>query len=337
VRAARLHGKGNVRLCDEERPEPADGWSLVRVTDVGLCGSDLHWFAEGGIGDAQIGQRPLVLGHEIAGVVETGPLMGTAVAVDPAIPCGACVLCLQGHRNLCPTVRFAGHGENDGGLREFMTWPTELLHPLPNTITTTEGAVLEPLGVALHALDLSGLRTGSTAAVMGCGPIGLLLLQLALVAGAARVVAVDPLEHRRHAALAFGAAIALAPEDLSDRGSRVDAVGHLGVDIAFEVAGVNDAVEQAIDVTMPGGRVVLIGIPEDDRTSFRASVARRKGLTLIMARRMKEDVYPRSIRLVEQGRVDASSVVTHRFQLERVEDAFVQASSRAGLKVVVQP
>jgi len=100
---------------------------------------------------------------------------------------------------------------------------------------------------------------------------------------------------------------------------------------------VNDAVEQAIDVTMPGGRVVLVGIPEGDRTSFRASVARRKGLTLMMARRMKEDVYPRGIRLVEQGRVDASSVVTDRFPLERVEDAFVQASSRSGLKVVVQP
>lgn len=337
MRVARLHDRGNVQLHEEARPEPADGMSLVRVTDVGLCGSDLHWFAEGGIGDARIGQRPLVLGHEIAGVVEAGPLIGTRVAVDPAIPCGECVLCLQGHRNLCPAVRFAGHGENDGGLREFMTWPTGLLHPLPSTITTTEGAVLEPLGVALHALDLSGLRTGGTAAVIGCGPIGLLLLQLALAAGAATVVAVDPLEHRRHAALAFGAALALVPEDLSDRAATIDAVGSLGVDVAFEVAGVNDAVEQAIAVTMPGGRVVLIGIPEGDRTSFRASVARRKGLTLIMARRMKEDVYPRCIRLVEQGRVDASSVVTHRFPLDRVEDAFVQASSRAGLKVVVQP
>jgi L-iditol 2-dehydrogenase len=114
-------------------------------------------------------------------------------------------------------------------------------------------------------------------------------------------------------------------------------VGHFGVDVAFEVAGVNDAVEQAIAVTMPGGRVVLIGIPEGDRTSFRASAARRKGLTFMMARRMKEDAYPRTIQLVEQGRVDALSVVSHRLPLDRVEDAFVQASSRAGLKVVVQP
>jgi len=169
MRVARLHAKGYVQLHEEECPESAEGMSLVRVTDVGLCGSDLHWFADGQIGDAQIGQRPLVLGHEISGVVEAGPLAGTRVAVDPAIPCGGCILCLQGQRNLCPTVRFAGHGEHDGGLREFMTWPTALLHPLPDAITTTEGAVLEPLGVAMHALDLSGLRTGGSAAVMGCG------------------------------------------------------------------------------------------------------------------------------------------------------------------------
>jgi len=337
VRVARLHDIGNVQIHDEARPEPVDGMSLVRVTDVGLCGSDLHWFAEGGIGDAQIGRRPLVLGHEIAGVVEAGPLIGRSVAVDPAIPCGKCVLCLQGHHNLCPSVRFAGHGESDGGLRELIAWPSELLHPLPGSITTTEGAVLEPLGVALHALDLSGLRAGGTAAVLGCGPIGLLLIQLALATGAATVIAVDPLEHRRQAALAFGAALALAPADLTDRGSTIDAVGQLGVDVAFEVAGANDAVEHAIALTMPGGRVVLIGIPDGDRTSFTASVARRKGLTIMMSRRMKEDVYPRCIRLVEQGRVDALSVVSHRFPLDQVGEAFAQASSRAGLKVIVQP
>jgi len=337
VRVARLHHKGDVRLHDEMRPEPGDAMSLVRITDVGLCGSDLHWFAEGGIGDAQIGQRPLVLGHEMAGIVEVGPLAGMSVAVDPAIPCGLCVLCLQGNRNLCPSVRFAGHGADDGGLRELITWPSELLHPLPSTITTTEGAVLEPLGVALHALDLSGMRTGGTAAVVGCGPIGLLLVQLLLASGAASVVAIDPLEHRRQAALDFGATLALAPGGPSDHAATIDAVGRPGVDVAFEVAGVNNAVEHAIALTTPGGRVVLVGIPESDRISFTASVARRKGLTIMLVRRMKEDVYPRCIRLVEQGRVDALSVVTHRFPLDQIQDAFVHASSRAGLKVIVQP
>jgi len=246
MRVARLHAKGDVQLHEEDRPEPGEGMSLVRVTDVGLCGSDLHWFADGQIGDARIGQRPLVLGHEISGVVEAGPLAGTRVAVDPAIPCGKCSLCLKGLRHLCPIVRFAGHGEHDGGLREFMTWPTALLHPLPDAITTTEGAILEPLGVAMHALDLSGLRTGSTVAVMGCGPIGLLLVQLALAAGAATVLAVDPLEHRRAAALAFGAAISLAPEDLSDCGSTVEAVGHLGVDVAFVQAASRSGLEVVV-------------------------------------------------------------------------------------------
>ena len=107
------------------------GHSLVRVTAVGLCGSDLHWFAEGGIGDAVV-TSPLVLGHELAGVVERGPRAGTRVAIDPAQPCLTCESCRRGHPNLCPTVRFAGHGGQDGGLRDLMAWPDELLYPLPD-------------------------------------------------------------------------------------------------------------------------------------------------------------------------------------------------------------
>ena len=127
--AARLHALGDIRLAQEPRPVGCADTSVVRVTAVGLCGSDLHWFGEGGIGDARL-EQPLVLGHEICGVVESGPMAGQRVALDPAIPCGDCGSCLAGHRNLCPAVRFAGHGAQDGGLREYLTWPTQLLHPL---------------------------------------------------------------------------------------------------------------------------------------------------------------------------------------------------------------
>src|SRR6185312_3584379 len=130
MRAVRLYAAGDLRLVEEPDPQPAAGETLVRVTDVGLCGSDLHWFEEGGIGDARL-TRPVVPGHEIAGVVQSGPLAGTPVALDPAIPDGVCATCLRGYRNLCPNVLFAGHGTIDGGLRELMAWPTHLLHPLP--------------------------------------------------------------------------------------------------------------------------------------------------------------------------------------------------------------
>jgi L-iditol 2-dehydrogenase len=330
VRVVRLHAAGDLRLGQEAAPHAAAGHTVVRVTDVGICGSDLHWFEEAGIGDARL-TRPVVPGHEIAGVIDRGPAAGTAVAVDPAVPCNSCSSCLHGHRNLCPTVAFAGHGEIDGGLRELMAWPTGLLHRLPAGLSTTDGAMLEPLGVAIHALDLGHLRTATSIAVVGCGPIGLLLLEAATSSGATSVLAVDPLAHRREEARRRGAELALAPEEARERSPELE------VDVAFELAGNDAAVEQAMAVARPGGRVVLAGIPSDDRTSFPASLARRKGLTLALVRRMKDDVYERGARLVESGRVDVASLVTARFPLERAAEAFACAVSRQGLKVVVQP
>ncbi|HET6920075.1 MAG TPA: alcohol dehydrogenase catalytic domain-containing protein [Jiangellaceae bacterium] len=326
----RLHAAGDLQLHEEEPPAAGPGETLVRVTDVGICGSDLHWFEEGGIGDAQL-TRPLVLGHEIGGVVHDGPLAGTPVAVDPAIPCGACRQCLAGHRNLCPTIRFAGHGALDGGLRELLAWPTALLHPLPEALSTTVGAVLEPLGVAIHALDLAHLSTAANVAIIGCGPIGLLLVEAALASGATSVVAVEPLPHRRAAARHRGADIVLPPDEVTGR------MPQLEVDVAIEAAGNDNAVEQAMALVRPGGRVILTGIPTDDRTSFPASLARRKGLTIALVRRMKDDGYVRGIRLVGKGRVDAASLVTARFPLEKTAEAFELAARRTGLKVLIQP
>ena len=331
---ARLHGVGDLRIGSEPLPTPGDAESLVRVTSVGLCGSDLHWYAEAAIGDARL-DRPLVLGHEFAGVVETGRMAGQRVAVDPAIPCGSCRTCRTGWGNLCPQVRFAGHGGLDGGLRTYLTWPTALLHPLPDALTDTDGALLEPLGVAIHAADLGHIRVGGSVAVIGCGPIGLLLVQLARVAGATRVLAVEPLPHRAEAARRLGADQVLAPSLTEPVGESASAnIAGADVDVAFEVAGTDEAVEAALTAVRPGGRVVLVGIPDNDRTSFPAALARRKGLTIAVVRRMN-DVYPRAISLVEQGRVNVRSLVTDRFPLSQADQAFATAASRTGLKVVI--
>jgi len=323
---ARLYGAGDMRVADEDIPVPGPEESLVRVEAVGICGSDLHWFEEGGIGDAQIG-NPLVVGHEFAGVVEGGPLDGRRVAVDPALHCGHCARCLEGNPNLCVNVVFAGHGSCDGGLRRYLSWPTEALHPLPDSMDGVAGAMLEPLGVAIHALDLGHVHLGSDVAVVGCGPIGLLMIEVARAAGARVVLAVDPLPHRREAAERAGAERVLAPEDVPD---------DVGVDVAFEVAGTDPAVDTSMQVARAGARVVLVGIPSDDRTSFAASLARRKGLTIVMARRMKT-VYPRAIRLVDRGLVDVDWLTSHRFPLAQAGEAFAVAAARTGLKVVVEP
>jgi len=328
----RLHGKGDVRLHQEDRPEPRAGETLVRVTAVGLCGSDLHWFSEGAIGDTPL-SRPLVLGHEFAGVTEDG----RRVALDPAVPCLACDLCLEGHPNLCEETGFAGHGQEDGGLREWIAWPERCLYPLPASLSDGDGAMLEPLGVALHAVDLAHLRPGSRVGVFGCGPIGLLVLQAARLAGAAGLFATDlgARPHRLEAARRLGAVV-FAAEGGSEAGAIRDAVGGPGLDVAIEAAGENAAVDAAVDAVRPGARVVLAGIPAEERTSFKAATARRKGLTLVLSRRMKH-TYPRAIRLVENGQVDLRSLVSHRFPLEQGPEAFAVAARREGLKVLVEP
>jgi L-iditol 2-dehydrogenase len=331
MQVARLHGPRDLRIAAEYAPSRSNGDALVRITAVGICGSDLHWYADGGIGDARI-VRPIVPGHEMAGVIADGPRQGLRVALDPALPCGRCRQCEEGHRNLCPSIAFAGHGDIDGGLREYVAWPETALHPLPPTMSDADGAMLEPLGVAIHALDLSHLRFGMSVAIIGCGPIGLLLVQLARASGATHVLAADPLAHRREAALRLGAdtVVGDAPADLAVAAASRD------FDVAFEVGGTDDALRAALTIARPGARIVLVGIPAEDRTSFPASLARRKGLTLVLVRRMG-DVYPRAIAAVERGLVDVASLVTARYPLVDAADAFQYAQTRAGLKTVIEP
>ena len=314
-------------------PNPGPGEVLLRVTAVGLCGSDRHWFEDGAIGDTKLG-RPLVLGHEIAAVIESGPRTGTRVALDPADPCGACGSCRAGRSQFCPTMRFAGYGTTDGGLRSWLTWPDRLALGVPASITDAEASMLEALGVSLHAIDLGAVRPGMRVAVVGCGPIGLLVIRGLRQAGITDIVACDPLAHRVHAARAAGATVAWQVGTGPAEGELPELAA---VDVAFECAGEDAAVEAAIRLARAGGRVVLVGIPGSDRTTFTASVARRKGLTLVLCRRMTGTDLARAISLVGAGRIDLSSLVTERFALADAAAAFTALEERRGLKIVVEP
>jgi L-iditol 2-dehydrogenase len=331
MKAARLHGVRDLRIHDEDRPGPGEGEALVRVEAIGLCGSDLHYFEEGGIGGTRVTQ-PIVPGHEMAGRTEDGQL----VAIEPAIACGCCVLCVEGHPNLCPTIRFSGLGTDDGSMREWMAWPRHCLIPLPAGLSAADGAMLEPLGVALHTVDLAHVRPGKSVGVFGSGPIGLFILQAARIAGAATLYATDLASrpHRLEAARALGARV--FPADGNEARAIAAAATPFGLDVAIEAAGMQEAVDAACEAVRPGGRVVLAGIPSDERTSFPASTARRKGLTISLVRRMKH-TYPRAIALAKAGLVDLRSVVTHRFPLAQAAQAFELASRREGLKVIVEP
>ncbi len=330
MKTLRLHGAGDLRLHDEPVPSPAPGEALVHVSAVGICGSDLHWFTEGSIGDASL-SHPLVLGHEFAGT--TGD--GKRVAVDPSITCGQCKFCKEGNPNFCESLVFAGHASQDGALREYLNWPSRFCFQLPAELSDADGVMLEPLGVAIHAVDLAHLRVGMRVGVFGCGPIGLLVIQLAKLSGASQIIATDLLSHRLEAARSFGATNVFRVEKDTISKEVLNATQDSNFDVIFEAAGQNAAVETSVAAVKPGGTIVLAGIPSDDRISFTASSARRKGITFKIVRRMK-NTYPRAIQLVQKGMIDVRSLVTHRFPLEQAGAAFKVAVRREGIKVIVE-
>jgi L-iditol 2-dehydrogenase len=343
MKAARLYGPGDLRV--EAIPEPSApgaGEALLAVTAVGICGSDLHYFREGSLGGLSFAE-PLILGHEFAGRVEAvGPgvslPVGTRVAVEPGRSCGRCESCLEGHPNLCPAVLFCGTPPVDGALRERMVYPASLLFPLPDAVSDAEGAALEPLGIGLHALDLVKLGPGRTAAVLGAGPIGLMILLLCRAAGAVQIIVSEPVPHRREAALRLGATAVLDPA-VEPVGTAIERMtGGRGVDVAFEAAGAPETPAAAAAAVRRGGHVVLVGIPADDRLVLSHAVARRKGLTLRFARRMKH-TYPRALALLTSGRVDLRPLLTHSFPLDAAGEAFRVADTYTdgALKVTVLP
>lgn len=338
MHTVRLHGAHDLRLHDEPRPEAVPGEVMLRVQAVSVCGSDMHYYHEGGIGPAVI-RRPMTPGHEFAATVVDGTgepfglADGTLVAVDPAQHCGHCEQCLAGYPNLCPNVRFLGSPGVDGGLAGYISVPPHSLFPVPEDFSPALTALLEPLGVALHALDITRLRPMSGVTVLGAGPIGLMLLQVARVCGAAHVRVVEPRASRRDAALAMGA------DSVHEHHSEVlDLTAGRGEDYVLEATTSPDAPEQAAQVARIGGRITLVGIPDGDQFLMTAANARRKALIIKLSRRMG-NVYPRAIELVRSGRVDIEAIATHHYALEEAGRAFQEAhDAPAGfLKAVIYP
>lgn len=331
MRASRLHGVRDLRLEQLPRPAPGPGEVLLQVAAVGVCGSDVHYYREGRIG-TQVVTAPLILGHESsAWVAELGPGVtglepGNLVAVEPGVPCGRCEPCRMGHPNLCPEVRYCGTPPVDGVFAEYTVMPAENCFPLPETLGAVEGALLEPLGIAIHTVDLAHLKAGCTVAVLGAGPIGLLTAAVARAAGASEVYVSEPLAHRRSFAREYAADEAVNPHEVDAVAAIKRLTGGRGVDVAFEAAGAPDTAQQAAAVARIGGQVVIAGIPDGDTLAFDASTVRRKGLTIKLVRRMKH-TYPRAIRLVGTGQVDLRPLATHFFPLERIAEAFQLVST----------
>jgi len=343
MKSAYLLKAGAMEIREEPRPEPGEGEVLLRVRAVGVCGSDVHYYREGRIGDNAV-TRPLIIGHEFAGQVEAvgpgyhGPLEpGARVAVEPGVACGTCWWCLRGQYNLCPDIRFCGTPPVHGAYRECMAYPARWCWPLPDNLDYAEGAMIEPLAVGVHAVDEGRPQAGDSVLIVGAGSIGLTVLQVAKASGVSQAMVSEPLPYRRELARQLGADTVIDPnaEDVVET-ARALTLGR-GADVTFEAAGAEDTYQVCIDGVRRGGVAVFIGIPAVDRISLNIHEARRKGITIKNLRRFVH-TYPRAIRLVASGAVDVKALVTHTFPLERITEAFelVAAYGDGVLKAVIE-
>jgi L-iditol 2-dehydrogenase len=258
------------------------------------------------------------------------------VAVDPAQPCWRCPICEEGHPNLCYNLHFCGSYPDEGSLRQWMHMPARTCFPGPDTIDNASAALLEPLGIAVHAVDLAKIRVANSVAILGAGCIGLSILHLAKLSGAQPIFVSDKFPWRLALAERLGA-IPINCDQTDPVQAVLKATNGQGVDVAIEAAWADHSAQQAAEMARLGGRLVMVGISEDDCLTFKHSTVRRKGLTIRLARRMKH-TYPRSIRLVESGAVDMNDMISHRFPLERTPEAFAMnlAYQDEVVKVVIE-
>ena len=330
MRAAVLHGPRDIRIETRALLTPGEGEAVVQVFASGLCGTDYRIWN----GDRAV-QYPLILGHEFIGeVVAVGPDVqtlqpGQKVAVEPNYSCGVCPLCREGNRNLCLSRTAIGIDVH-GGFAEQARLPARCCWPAPADVSDDQLMLAEPLAVVVRAVARGEAKRGESAAVLGVGALGLLAIQV-LKAQGVRVLAIGRTEHRQHLARAMGAEEFTS----SGAGGAADAArafsGREGVDLVIETAGTGVAVEQ--ELAHPGGRVVLTGLPHEASTVNFFGVVRRE--LRIIGSMIYQEEFPEAIRLLSSGTVTVDRLVTHRFPLARIQEAFAAHRSPEAIKVTV--
>lgn len=327
-----LHGEKDIRLEERPRPTPGPGEVLVGVRAAGICGSDLHYHAHGRCGNF-IPTQPFILGHEFAGdIVAVGEgvdakLVGTRVAVDPSRACGRCRLCRAGRYNLCPEMVYFGSASvvppSDGCFAEFVTAPARNAWQLPDGFDYSLGALLEPMSVAMHAVQRSGGVAGKTVLVTGGGTIGQMVLLCANACGASRVVVSDLRAFAREFAEKQGAAGSLDPTDPTCA-KNAKSFAADGFEVVFEATGVGAALTQGMQLSAKGATVVQVGTLSDG-TAIPANLFLTRELNYLASWRFA-NVFERVIDLIANGKIDPKPLITKVFPFDHLTQAIAEAS-----------
>jgi L-iditol 2-dehydrogenase len=332
MRAVKLTGLRQMAMFDLPAPQIKDDKDvLIKMTHVGVCGSDVHYYATGRIG-SQIVQYPFMVGHEGSGIVEkTGAAVtrvkpGDRIAIEPATPCRQCDQCLAGRPHTCRKLTFLGcPGQAEGCLSDYILMKEESCYPIPDRITLEEAALSEPLSIGIYAVNLSIPMRNARIGILGCGPIGLSALLPALTQRAEKIYVTDKIDARLAVAKKAGASWAGNPLK-SDVVAAITSAEPGLLDAVFECCGQQEAADQAIELLKPGGKMMFIGIPEVDRISFCMDYMRRKEICIQNVRRQNHCVQA-ALDMIAAKECNVNIMATHHFPLERAQDAFDLAAS----------
>jgi L-iditol 2-dehydrogenase len=327
MKSMKLAGIRQMKMM--EVPEPSvlkEGEVLIRMKTLGVCGSDIHYYTTGRIG-SQVVEYPFTVGHEGAGQVEkvgsgvTRVRKGDRIAIEPSMPCWVCDQCMAGRPHTCRNLKFLGcPGQAEGSLSEYIVMPETSCFPIPDHMSYDEAAISEPLAIGYYAVRQSIPMEGASVGILGFGPIGMSVLLTAGALGARRIYVTDKIDERLRLARESGAGWTGNPEKEEVVEKIVEKEPAL-LDVVFECCGQQEAMDQAIRLLKPGGKLMIIGIPEFERWGFEADTARRRELTIQHVRRQNEALQP-VLDMLADGRISIGGMATHRFPFDRAKEAF---------------